>query len=61
MRVIVVRIWATEFPEIWTPVLCRYKGLKSEVQRFVHEIGREIFFLYREVNHLKAKFPVKYT
>ena len=27
-----------------------------EVLRFVHEIGFEIFFLCREMNHLKIKF-----
>ena len=27
-----------------------------EVLRFVQEIGFEIFFLYREINHLKIKF-----
>ena len=32
-----------------------------EVQRFVHEFGLEIFFLYREINHLKVKHWVKNT
>ena len=27
-----------------------------EVLHFVHEIGSEIFFLCREMNHLKIKF-----
>ena len=27
-----------------------------EVQRFVQEIGIEVFFLRREINHLKIKF-----
>ena len=27
-----------------------------EVLRFVQEIGFEIFFLFREINHLKIKF-----
>ena len=27
-----------------------------EVLRLVQEIGFEIFFLYREINHLKIKF-----
>ena len=30
-----------------------------EVQRFVHEFGLEIFFLYREINHLDIKFKEK--
>ena len=27
-----------------------------EVLRFVQEIGLELFFLFREINHLKIKF-----
>ena len=27
-----------------------------EVWRFVQEIGIEVFFLFREINHLKTKF-----
>ena len=27
-----------------------------EVLRFVQEIGFDIFFLFREINHLKIKF-----
>ena len=27
-----------------------------EVLRFVQEIGPELFFLFREINHLKIKF-----
>ena len=27
-----------------------------EVKRFVQEIGIEVFFLCREINHLKIKF-----
>ena len=30
--------------------------MKLEVQHFVHENGLEIFFLCREINHLKIKF-----
>ena len=30
-----------------------------EVQRFVHEFGFEIFFLYRQIIHLKIKFWLK--
>jgi len=32
-----------------------------EVQRFAHEFGLVIFFLYREINNLKIKFWVKNT
>ena len=30
-----------------------------EVQRFDHEFGLEIFFLYPEINNLETKFWVK--
>ena len=30
-----------------------------EVQRFDHEFGLEIFFLYPEINNLEIKFWVK--
>ena len=32
-----------------------------EVQRFEHEFGLEIFFLYREINILEIKFWVNKT
>ena len=32
-----------------------------EVQRFAHEFGLEIFFLYREINNLEFNFWVKNT
>ena len=55
-RVIVIRIWATELPDIRIPIMCRLRGVKMEDWRFVQEIGLEIFFLYREINHPKIKF-----
>ena len=32
-----------------------------EVERFAHEFGLEIFFLYRKINNLEIKFWVKKT
>ena len=34
-------------------------GLNKEVYCFVLEFGFEIFFLYREITHLKIKFWLK--
>ena len=32
-----------------------------EVQRFTHELGLEIFFLYHVINHLEKKICAKNT
>ena len=32
-----------------------------EVQRFAHELGLEIFFLYRVMNHIEKTFCAKNT
>ena len=32
-----------------------------EVQRFTHELGLEIFFLYHVINHHEKKFCAKNT
>ena len=37
------------------------EGVKMEVQRFVQEIGFEIYFVYHEINHHKIKFWDKNT
>ena len=37
----------------------RLKGIKVEVQRFVLELGLEIFFLCHKFNHLRILFSVK--
>jgi len=58
-RVIVVCFGPTELPEIRIPILSQWAGVKMEVQRFAHEFGLEIFFLYREINNLEIKYWVK--
>ena len=35
------------------------EGLKIEDYWFAHEFGKEIFFLYHEINNLEFKFWVK--
>ena len=39
--------------------MCRWRGVKMEVERFTHEFLLEIFFLYREINNHVIKFCVK--
>ena len=60
-RVIVICISAIELPELRIPIMCRWRGLQMEVQRFAHKFGLEIFFLYREINNFEIKFWVKKT
>ena len=60
-RVIVLRMCPTELPEIRIPIMCRWRGVKMEVQRFAYEFGLEIFFLYSVINRLEIKFWVKNT
>jgi len=60
-RVIVVCISPTGLHEIRIPIFCQWTGLKMEVQRFAHECGLEIFFLYQEINNLEIKYWVKKT
>ena len=50
-----------ELPKIRIPILCRWKGVKIEVEQFAHEFGLEIFFQYREINNLEIKFWVNKT
>ena len=52
-RVIDVCIWPSELPEMWIPIMRRFKGIKVEVQRFVLEFGSEIVLLSHRVNHLR--------
>ena len=59
--VVVVWIWPIELPEIRIPIMCWLRSVKMEVQRFVEEIGFEIFYQYREINHLKIEFWEKNT
>jgi len=60
-RVIVRWIYPMELPKIRIPILCWWKGVKIEVEKFAHEFGLEIFFQYREVNNLEIKFWVNKT
>ena len=39
--------------------MCRWRGEKIEDYWFPHEFGKEIFFLYREINNPQIKFWVK--
>ena len=57
--VIVVCINRTELPVIRIPILSQWTNVKMEVQRFAHEVGLEIFFLYQEINNLEIKYWVK--
>ena len=54
--VIAVCISSTELHEVRIPILSQWTGVKIEVQRFAHEFGLEIYFLYREINNLEIKF-----
>ena len=58
-RVILLWICPTKFPKIRIPIICRWRGVKKEVQRFDLEFGLEIFVLYPEINNLEIKFWVK--
>jgi len=60
-RVIFVCISPTGLPEIRIPIFFQWTGVKMEVQRFAHECGLEIFFLYQEINNLEIKYWVKKT
>ena len=58
-RVIVIWISPTELAEIQIPIMCRWRGVKMEVQRFAHEFGFEVIFLYHKINNLEIKLWVK--
>ena len=58
-KVIVICISPTELLEIRIPIFWEWTGVKMEVQRFAHECGLEIFFLYQEINNLEIKYWVK--
>ena len=58
-RFIVHWVCPAEVPEIRIPVMCKWRGVQIEEYWFAHEFGKEIFFLYREINNPEIKFWVK--